>query len=76
MLALDSSCIIDCFLIVANTRVCPGNGVAPSAPWHFTRHSTTKRRKKEKNTVKFRISKQPLPKLITIELNGDVSCGV
>lgn len=32
--------------------------------------------KKESNIVKYRNSKQPLPKLVTIELNGDVGCGV
>ena len=32
--------------------------------------------KKASNIVKYRNSKQPLPKLVTIELNGDVGCGV
>ena len=35
-----------------------------------------KKEKKKKDTVKYRNSKQPLPKLVTIELNGDVGCGV
>ena len=34
-----------------------------------------KKEKKKKDTVKYRNSKQPLPKLVTIELNGDVGCG-
>ena len=53
-----------------------------SLPWQWDRTISTRvflltfDNKKEKGTFKYRNSKQPLPKLVTIELNGDVGCGV
>ena len=54
-------------------------------PWQWGRTISTrvfhltfdnKKEKKETSTVKFRNRKQALSKLVTIELHGDVSCGV
>ena len=51
-------------------------------PWQWGRTISTMAfhltfdNRKASNIVKYRNSKQPLPKLVTIELNGDVGCGV
>ena len=63
-------------------RLLPDCREHQSLPWQGGRTISTMafhltfENKKESNIVKYRNSKQPLPKLVTIELNGDVGCGV